>query len=161
MHAWLICGSLISPSTLCSLPTWRVDKVTYSQMIDIFIRRGECFKTLSAGIYLEHGILQPNTWHAQSHSSRIGRRPKLSPFALSVSMKDRAGPKMAASDLEAQGLLTMTVLGQGEASNPSVLTNSITIFCPSAWYCRFCWRSFNWVPSREALSPKHLGIGAT
>jgi len=31
----------------------RVDKVTYSQIIDIFIRRRECFKTFSADIYLQ------------------------------------------------------------------------------------------------------------
>lgn len=83
-------GCRSRPPPLCSMPTWRVDKVTYSQMIDIFIRRRECLKTLSAGIYLKRGILRPNTRYAQTHPSRVGRGPGLGPFALSVSLKGGA-----------------------------------------------------------------------
>lgn len=66
------------------------------QMIDIFISRGECSKTLSVDIYLERGILRPNT--LQAHPSRLSHRPKFSRFALSVSLKDRTGLKLAARD---------------------------------------------------------------
>lgn len=121
----VIVGEFILSRCLCVIDLWvadlalhpllradlAVDKVTYSQMIDIFIRRGECFKTLSADIYLERGIFPPNTRRAQTHPSRVGRRPKCSPFALSVSLKDAAGPKKATRDWEQQGVFDMTGLG--------------------------------------------------
>lgn len=136
VYAWLICGLLILPSTPCSVQTCRVDKVTYSQMIDIFISRGECFKTLSADIYLENGILRPNTKDTQTNPSWVSLQPKFSPFALSVSLKDRAGPKMAARDWEEQGVFVMKGLGLGWVSTPFVLT--YIIFLPISRRCWLC-----------------------
>lgn len=91
VYAWLICGLLISPSTPCSVPTWWVDKVTYSQMIDIFIRRGECFKTLSAGIYLDQGILRPKPDMPKTHPSRAGRFQPVYP--LCRAWRTEQGPR--------------------------------------------------------------------
>lgn len=138
VYAWLICGLLISPSTPCSVPARRADKVTYSQMIDIFIRRRECFKTLSTGIYLKRGILWPNTRHAQTHSSRAGRRPKFSLFALSISLKDRASQRWQQEAQKSSERLSWQNLAWGK-SLPSLCWPPL-FFCSSVWPCRFSLR---------------------
>lgn len=101
-------------------------------MIDVFISRRECFKPLSAGIYLENGILRPNAQHTQTNPSLVGRRPEFSPFALSVSLKDGAGPKTAARDWEEQGLFAMGKWDWGWVSTPFVATYIVKIFLLSA-----------------------------
>lgn len=92
-YAWLMCRLLILPSTTCSLLTWRVDEVTYSQMIDIFISGRECFNTSGAEIYLEHSVFQSQSKQRQIHPSQVSWRPKFSLFALSICPKDRTGLK--------------------------------------------------------------------
>lgn len=105
VYAWLICGPLVLPSTHCSVCTLRVDKVTYMQMIEIFISKGEFFKTLSAGIYLGHGILRPNGRRAQS-------RPKFCPLCL-LSWCE-GGPERAPKK-KREHLLWLTKLKEGHS----------------------------------------------
>lgn len=89
----------------------RVDKVTYSPMIDIFIRRGGCFKNLKRGHLSGARHLAARRPTCPSPSIMAGggvgrgvRRPELSPwFALSVGLKDGAGLKMAARDSSRAG----------------------------------------------------------
>lgn len=94
---------------------------------------GQCFKTLSAGIYLEDGILRPNGPHSRTNPSRVGWQPRSSPFALAVSLKDGARLEMRSKRPGRAGSLGATF--------SFMLTLIINISRPISRCCRLFERS--------------------
>lgn len=153
VYAWLICGWLISPSASCSVWTCRVDEVTYSEMIDIFIRGGECFKMLKR----RH---LSGEWHlaaqrSQTNPSWVSRRHELSPSAAAVRLKDGAGglQKVVEDDWEEQGVfwgvgqviclkcdLKTYKRGFSQVFSVFVLTYRVNVNDFASTHCGFYWK---------------------